>query len=158
MGWRLARTHPCAIRMLIAVLAAVSLSGCRGDASGPPEIIVDRTACSHCRMLISEPSYAAAYRAPGGESRVFDDIGCLLAAARAETTGDLHFWFHDMKSGNWIDGRKAVFVRSAEIHTPMGGGLMAFATRDDASAAAIQYRGNVLASLDELLAHVGGRP
>jgi copper chaperone NosL len=157
MGWRPARTNPCAI-VAIAMLTVASLPGCRTHESGPPEIVVDRTACSHCRMLISEPALAAAYRAPHSEARVFDDIGCLLTAARAETTNDLHFWFHDMKTGDWIEGNTAVFVRSAEIHTPMAGGMMAFRSRGDADAAAIHYHGDVLASLEALMAHVGGRP
>src|SRR5262245_24799777 len=83
--------------LMILGLAASVACGVRAD--GPPEILVDRTACSHCGMLISEPLYAAAYRAPGADPRVFDDIGCLLEAARREPHADaLRFWFQDAAS------------------------------------------------------------
>ena len=69
------------MRMAIVAFVTLALSACGAKADGPPHIEVDRTPCAHCGMLISEPVFAAAYRAPGSEARVFDDIGCLLAAA-----------------------------------------------------------------------------
>ena len=73
------------MRLMPTVLGAALLvtAACGVKAGGLPEIEVDRTACSHCGMLISEPLYAAAYQAPGAAARVFDDIGCLRDAARA---------------------------------------------------------------------------
>jgi copper chaperone NosL len=119
-------------------------------ADGPPEIVVDRTACSHCGMLISEPLYAAAYEAPGAEARVFDDIECLRQAARAEDT-PLTFWFHDADDKRWIDGAAAVFVASPEIRSPMGGGLIAYRDRAAADRAAEQHKGRVIHSISGLL-------
>ena len=66
----------------LALAAALATAACGVRAEGPPPIVVDRTPCSHCGMLISEPLYAAAYQAPGTDARVFDDIGCLRDAAR----------------------------------------------------------------------------
>jgi hypothetical protein len=107
-------------------------------------------------MLISEPAYAAAYRAPGSESRVFDDIGCLLASARNETApAALTFWFHDAGTAGWIDGRHAVLVRAATIRTPMGGGLIAFRDRTAAADAAARYQGAMVGSVEDLLAGQG---
>src|SRR5688572_30624635 len=81
---------------VLMVLALTTNVACGVRADGPPEIDVDRTACSHCGMLISEPVYAAAYRTPGSDPRVFDDIRCLLEAAHQEPRADaLRFWFHD---------------------------------------------------------------
>jgi copper chaperone NosL len=125
-------------------------TSCGGTADGPPAIVVDRTACSHCRMLISEPLYAAAYQAADGEKRVFDDLGCLRRAARAEH-GSLRVWVHDAASGAWIDGRAAVFVSSAAIRTPMGGGLLAYRNREDADRAAAKHAGQVIRSLSAVL-------
>jgi copper chaperone NosL len=140
----------------VAALTLASLSACGAQAPGPPEIVVDRSACSHCRMFISEPVYAAAYQAPDAEARVFDDIACLLAAARAET-GPLRYWVHDAADGEWIDGDTAVLVRSPEIRTPMAGGIIAFRTRAAADAAAARHHGRVVPSLQALLAEEGER-
>src|SRR6185503_6106601 len=110
--------------------------------------------CSRCGMLISEPLYAAAYSAPGVEARVFDDIGCLRVAARAET-GPLRFWFHDAADRGWIDGAGATFVTSSEIRSPMGGGLIAFRDSIAAERSAAVYHGHVIRSVSDLLVKEG---
>ena len=117
--------------------------------------MVDRTACSHCGMLISEPLYAAAYQAPGAEARVFDDIECLRQAGRTES-GPLTYWFHDANDKHWIEGAAAVFVASPEIRSPMGGGLIAYRDRAAADRAAEQYKGRVIHSLSDLLSDKKG--
>ena len=139
------------VTILLAVLTA---SACGVRADGPPEIQVDRTACGHCRMLVSEPRYAAAYQAPGAEALVFDDIQCLLEAARKEA-GPLRVWFRDAAGEEWIDGADAVFVRSTSLRTPMNGGIAAYRTRSAAEQAATRDRGRVVLSFEELRAASG---
>lgn len=145
--------------LLLVVLVSSSACGVRAD--GPPEIQVDRTACSHCGMLISEPAYAAAYRAPGADPRVFDDIGCLLEAARKEPArSSLRFWFHDVATTAWIGGQDAVFVASPALRTPMGGGLIAYSDLTAAREGATRHSGRVIESLGGLLdssSHGGNR-
>ena len=138
------------IRRAAFGLAMLLATSCAGTVDGPPEIVVDRTACSHCGMLISEPLYAAAYQAGSGEKRVFDDLGCLRTAARAHH-GSLRVWVHDAASVAWIDGDEAVFVSSPAIRTPMGGGLLAYRHREDADRAAAKHTGQVIRSLSILL-------
>ena len=142
------------IRKLSVVFVALA-AACSAAAAGPPEIVIDRTACSHCSMLISEPRYAAAYQVSGAEARVFDDIGCLLDAVRGER-GDVRFWFHDAGDGEWIDGSEATFVASPEIRTPMGGGIIAFRDGAAADRAAAAQRGERVRSFDALRARSGG--
>lgn len=137
----------------VALLAMTAGMACSARADGPPHIEEDRTACAHCGMLISERMFAAAYRAPGAEARVFDDIGCLLTAARAEqNAAAFQYWFHDARTRAWIDGARAVIIHSPTLNTPMGGGMLAY---DDAAAAAEEaaaHRGRVIGGLDRLLA------
>jgi hypothetical protein len=134
----------------IVVLAAGAACGVKAD--GPPEITVDRTACSHCGMLISETMFAAAFKAPGAEARAFDDIGCLLAAAKREADpGGLRFWFHDAATGEWIAGAEASFVKSDRLRTPMNGGVVAYRAAAAARDAASKYQGRVMPNLVDLL-------
>ena len=129
---------------LALLLLAVLTVGCSATADGPPEIQVDRTACAHCTMLVSDERYAAAYETAAGEARVFDDIGCLLQAVRNEPQPEsLRFWFHDLQNGDWIRGDEAVFVKSDKFKTPMGGGIVAYRTSQDP---------NAIRSIRELLA------
>lgn len=138
------------MRHALIALALLMVS-CSAAPDGPPEIVVDRTACSHCGMLISETIYAAAYEAPGAEARVFDDIGCLLDAARKETSTGLRFWFHDASDGRWISGDTAVFVASPAIPTPMSGGILAYGDAAAAAQAGKTHRGEIVRSLQDLL-------
>ena len=139
------------------VLAAALLSAaCGVRAEGPPEIVVDRTPCSRCGMLISEPLYAAAYQAPGADARVFDDIGCLRDAARGEH-GALRIWVHDATDGQWMNGFEAVIVAAPSIRTPMGGGMLAYRNPSAADRAAGQHNGRVIRSIDDILRKERGR-
>ncbi len=143
------------MKLHLAILtAALVTASCSAKPAGPPEIVVDRTACSHCGMLISEPLYAAAYRGQKADARVFDDIGCLRTAARTEA-GPLTYWFHDAEDRAWIDGTAAVFVASPEIRTPMGGGLIAYRDRAAAERAARTRHGRVIDSVVDLLSDKG---
>lgn len=136
--------------MGLVMLAAGAACGVKADA--PPHIEVDRTPCSHCGMLVSEPTFAAAYRRDGFDARIFDDIQCLLNAASGEANPErLRFWFHDAATAAWIDRTEAVFVRSARLRTPMGGGLVAFSGRAAAAHGAHQHQGQVVGTLDDLL-------
>jgi copper chaperone NosL len=143
------------MRVGLVLAAALFAAACGVRAEGPPEIVVDRTPCSHCGMLISELLYAAAYQAPGEAARVFDDIGCLRDAARAET-GDLRIWVHDATDGQWLNAFEAVYVASPSIRTPMGGGLLAFRQPAAADRAAAQHRGRVIRSISEIVRKEAG--
>ena len=143
------------MRMAILSLVLLTSAACGVRADGPPEIQVDRTACDHCRMLVSEPHYAAAYRTAGGEARVFDDIQCLLDATRTEA-GPLRVWFRDAAADGWIDGADAVFVRSTTRRTPMNGGIAAYRTPAAAQQAAARDAGRVIRSFEDLRASGDG--
>jgi copper chaperone NosL len=140
--------------VLLAAVTPVA-AACGATAPGPPAIVVDRTACSHCGMLVSEPMYAAAYHVAGREPRVFDDIGCLIDAARSETTPPIAFWFHDAAGGGWTSGETAIFVVSPDLRTPMGAGVLAYADAAAAQAAAAALEGEIVRTLPELLARQG---
>jgi copper chaperone NosL len=105
--------------LILAMLAI----GCRPSA-GPQPIAYDREACAHCRMLISEPAFAAQLQTPDGEVASFDDPGCLLAALPAYPEAS-SLWFHHHDEERWLDRDSVGFLRVAR--SPMGYGLAAVA-------------------------------
>ena len=136
---------------LVAMTLVASLA-CGANADGPPAIEVDRTPCAHCGMLVSEPVFAAAYKAPGAEARIFDDIACLVKSAkRGGDAGALRFWFHDAATGHWIQAADASFVRSDRLRTPMSGGLLAFRELSAAQRGAIEHHGHVIRTFSDLM-------
>lgn len=137
----------------IVVLALLATS-CAAKAMGPPEIVIDRTSCSHCGMFVSEPVYAAAYQVRDDAPRVFDDIGCMVEALRRETASPVTVWLQDAAGGGWLAAGAAAVVVSPGIRTPMSGGMLAFG---DAAAARLAAKngGAVVMSFDEVMHRKG---
>jgi len=114
---------------LLRLLPFVALIG--GCASGPAApVTIDTTAdvCAHCRMTIVSTATAAQIVAPGEEAVLFDDLGCLrdYVAGAGLATNALIF-VADHRTGEWADGRTAVFTKTS-LDTPMGSGLVAHLT------------------------------
>jgi copper chaperone NosL len=149
------------LRLLPALLtlAAIATAACGANDDGPPSIVVDRTACSQCTMLVSEIAYASAYRAGSAGTRVFDDIGCMLEAMKRDgvRAGDaaLRVWVHDAQTNEWIDGAAAVFVIAPEVKTPMGGGIIAYRDAARAERVATEHHGRLVASVSDLMQQRG---
>lgn len=110
------------------------VAGCTTGPVGPPEIVIDRTACHRCSMLVSEPAFAAAALPAGAEAAwVFDDAACLFAwAAEEPAGGEARVWFQDTLGGGWLETADAVLAVVPGGLTPMGSGVVAF--RDGAAA------------------------
>ena len=114
--------------MLLSVVL-LSLPGCSGDpGTGPKAVKWDRDACERCRMVLSDRKHSAQVRvsANGEKSEVFlfDDIGCALIWLEDKPfrdASDTEIWVNDWRNGDWIDARKASYVRG-QI-TPMEYGL-----------------------------------
>ena len=141
---------------LVIVALALLSSACGAKAMGPPDIVVDRTACIHCGMYVSEPVYAAAYQVGDNDPRVFDDIGCMLDAVESEAASPITIWLQDAAGSGWLNAGDAFVVASPRIRTPMSGGLLAYADAAAAQKAAAALGGRVLHSLQELKAWNGG--
>ena len=139
----------------LVVAFALLVNACSAKVAGPPAIVVDTTACSHCGMLVSEPIYAAAYQTDASEARVFDDIGCMLDALRREAVSPSRVWVQDAAGTGWLDADRANFVASERIRTPMSGGLLAYADAAAAATAATANGGKVMRSLQELMTWKG---
>lgn len=142
------------LRSIVLTMSALVTISCSSTTSGPPEILVDRTACNHCLMLISDPIYAAAFSG-GGRQAVFDDIGCMLVevAGAAEPQPKM-MWVHDYQNGRWLNADEAVFVRSTQISTPMASGIVAVGDRAAAVELAARNDGEIIDSIADLLRRV----
>lgn len=137
------------------LLITLWAGACASRPAGPPVIVLDRSACSQCGMLISEHAHAAAVRLADGNDLLFDDIGCLVAAARSLPKEGVTYWFHDAADGDWIKDVSPVFLASDSLRTPMGGGILAYRTREAADRFAARYAGRVVTEFDALLAETG---
>jgi copper chaperone NosL len=124
-----------------------------GESTTPgstPVIRWDEEPCAHCRMLISDRRYAAAWIEPGGRQMHFDDIGCMVSAMhrQAPPTASLLF-ARDYAEDTWLDAAVALYVRADILHSPMAYGVAAFRNRP-AAVAALGVAASHFQSWDEL--------
>lgn len=126
------RRSPRWLLALAGVALLVALWRLAAPPGGPVEPAWNRVACSRCRMLVSDPAFAAQLHAANGEVRYFDDPGCLLLQRAEAPEPTAEAWFHDSRSERWLAEAEVAFVRVGE--TPMGHGLAAVprATAPDA--------------------------
>jgi nitrous oxide reductase accessory protein NosL len=139
-------------QVLTMLLSSSVLIGCQAQQS-EPELIADRTACSNCKMLISETAYAAAYRV-GDKDLIFDDIGCMLERMSTEPTLlPEKIWVKDLTSDVWIDATKSSYAFSKAQKTPMGFGYVAYSDPRMAIAKAAELSGVSFQGIAQLQEH-----
>jgi len=134
-------------KFLVPVFLLMLLAtGCTGGASidEPPEIIYGEDECERCRMIINDERYAAAYMTEDGDVRRFDDIGGMFLH-HVEMGEAVHlFWVHDVDSKVWVKADEAYFVKSSTLETPMGFGIAALNSQEEAEAMAADLDGKVV--------------
>jgi hypothetical protein len=85
----------------------------------PPAIAWDHVACDECGMLVGDPAHAAALVEADGDTRVFDDPGCLFRYVVKNAPAASRMWFSDGTS--WYREHTVGFMLGHA--TPMGSGL-----------------------------------
>jgi copper chaperone NosL len=116
-----------------ALALILILFGTAGCSSGPQPISQGRDECAHCKMLITDGRFAAQLVTDRGKYEKFDSVECLLDDLSERSYRSI--WVSNaVAPGQWIEADKAVFVRSDKIRSPMGGGIAAFGTAEEAKS------------------------
>ncbi len=121
--------------------------GCQAGQLRPAPIDKDDV-CAFCKMAISTARYAAQVIDGDGNYYKFDDIGCMLRFVRErrmDAAAVRMFVMNYAGGKSWIDARKAFFVRSSSVHTPMASGIVAFGDRTAAADFSAKNKGEMLA-------------
>ena len=120
---------------VFAVPALGALEACAPD--GPRAIAYGRDQCAFCRMVVSEPRFAAALVSAKGRTFVFDSIECLAGyCLQSEATFGADparsLWVTDSeRPGTLIRAERARFLREEGPSSPMGKGLLAVSSPVD---------------------------
>jgi copper chaperone NosL len=99
-------------------------------------------------MAISQKQFAAQLFDPEENVHKFDDMACMLRFLKQRKMEPAAVFVADYETRHWIKGSSALFVRTAKVDTPMGGGLLAFSEDVRADAAARKFGSPVLRSVD----------
>ncbi len=111
----------------IVTLCMFALLSCN---SGPEPIRLGKDACSFCKMSIADKRFGAEVITKKGKVFKFDDMHCVLAFMKAKTVDQNDIketWLVNFEEPhNFIEVQKAFLLKSAELHSPMGGNVAAF--------------------------------
>jgi copper chaperone NosL len=141
------KRHLLALCLFIGV---TFLANCEKQAV-EPIALVPEDMCAYCKMAISEKRYAAEFIDSEGQPSKFDDIGCMGNFIRnRNATAITAYFVMDFNERKWINADHAYYVRSAELTTPMNGGIIAFQNESDAREAIGKYHGTPLRFKDIL--------
>ena len=117
---------------LIATLFSLFTMGCKEHSkTDVAKVHWDRDMCARCVMVVSDRQNTTQVRDPKtGKKYMFDDIGCAILwfkDEKIEWKDQAIIWITDLKTGKWIDARKAFY--DTENITPMAYGFSAHKTK-----------------------------
>lgn len=123
---------------IVPVIFLVFLAGCDGGSreDTPPDISLGQDPCDFCFMLINEKKFAAAIRLENGAFKRFDDIGCMIGYIEKKQARVKSLWVYDYPTGEPVRAGNALFIRTQDVITPMGSGILAFKSEREAYTAA----------------------
>jgi copper chaperone NosL len=123
----------------LAIFFVLGLAACAANL-GPVDI-ENGDMCSFCRMAISEKQFVAEIILADETVLKFDDIGCMLRYQKAKPSADKPsvIYVVDSETRQWLKTDDAYFIRSQTVKTPMGSGIIAFASATSAGDAALRF-------------------
>jgi copper chaperone NosL len=116
------------------VIGVLALAACAGGPPRPAPLDTRNEACAWCRMVVSDPGYAAQIVAPGEEPLFFDDVACMAHFLRGRARPGAAPFVADRRTRAWVPAGAAVYTKVAGLQTPMGSGLVAHADRTSRDA------------------------
>ncbi len=148
-------------RLLFSMGLLFVLAGCSNEPdTGPGKVRWDREVCARCAMAVSDHNYAAQVRGgpPGQKGKLykFDDIGCAVIWLDEQPWKDnpeTEVWVTDYRNGEWIDARKAWYVKGKI--TPMGYGLGATTEKEPGALDFAQARKHIYDVEEQTHTHRG---
>ena len=118
-------------RHILFSCVVLAITACTpGEVTRPGDIRWDREVCARCSMAIGDRSFAAQVRGAAAGDRTglykFDDIGCAVIWLEQQAWRNdprTEVWVVDHRNGEWLDARKATYVKGRI--SPMNYGLAA---------------------------------
>jgi copper chaperone NosL len=129
----------------VTVLAAFLMASCSVE---PEPIQYGKDACHHCKMTLMDNKFGAEVVNKKGKIFKFDDTNCLanfLNSGKLAEQDIAHCLIIDFASpGVLIDAKKALYVKSDQIKSPMASNIAAFQNKTNLDSHNNSWQGALL--------------
>lgn len=117
----------------------ISFSSC--GVSGPKPIQINKDACVYCKMAITEPDFAAQLFTIKGRHYVFDDLVCMVAFKKENSTVEIaDAYVADFSTPQlFVHLDQAILIHSDSLRSPMAGNIAGFMVADSANVYKSRY-------------------
>ncbi len=118
-----------AFSTLVIIVTLLFLNSC---AIEPQPLLYNKDACHTCKMILMDKRFGAEVITKKGKVFKFDDSNCMInflnseEIKKDETAFTLIVDF--AQPGKLMPAAQSFFLKSDEVHSPMNGGVAAFAT------------------------------
>jgi copper chaperone NosL len=154
-NWRTAAINLKTTRLHHKPVAAITavvllfLNSCQRE---PQAINYGGDNCDFCKMTIIDSKFASQIVTKKGKVYKFDDAHCIKSFLKNGTVSNddiFGVYFSDFSGSNkWINAEQCAFLKSEQLHSPMGGNIAAFGTKTELLNAKKQLEGEELSWKD----------
>ncbi len=113
--------------------------------------------CAYCKMMITDQRYGSEVVSQTGKNYKFDSIECMAAyilTKKIPSEQIYSLWVTNFGvPKQLIKAKPAVYLRSKDLHSPMGLNLSAFKSKELAEKVQRLYTGELM-SWDDVLSYV----
>jgi len=144
LEWKTALKWKIKNRMAMTATAGMLLLLAVSCNTSPEPIKVGTDNCTFCKMTISDARYGAEIVTKKGKTYKFDDAHCVLSYLKNMTDGKeiSDIYFTDFDGGHeLIPAGHALFLRSDQLNSPMGGNVAAFSDKEALQKVSSQFKG-----------------
>lgn len=129
-------------RLLLFLMAGFLISSCKPKSE---PIAYGENDCSYCQMTIVDKIHGAQLVTSKGKVYKYDAVECMVMALKEMDETDMAMILvnHLEEPEALIDATSSTFLISKKLPSPMGGFLTAFASREAAEDALIEYGGEL---------------
>ncbi len=117
----------------LSLFLTLLISAC--SPGGPAPIRYGKDECNYCKMTLTDPKYGAEIITRTNKVYKFDDVNCLvnyINSNQKEAGKIKDIYIVDYSSeGGFIQAENALFLRSEDLKSPMGGAVAAFKLEKD---------------------------
>ncbi len=138
-------THVNKVVAAVAVFLMMGLASC---STGPQPIKLGADACVFCKMTISDINFGAEIMTKKGKAYKFDDTHCLIAFMKqgsvAEKDIEGTYLVNFSEPHNFVEVSEALLYKSEDLHSPMGGNVASFDSKEKLDDVAMKIKGEII--------------